>query len=56
MTSPVNIGNPDEHTIQEFASLIKGMINASSKVCAIQLKTIVNRVTFQSLDVYQSIS
>merc|ERR1719362_2303378 len=26
ITSPVNIGNPDEHTIEEFATIIKDMV------------------------------
>ena len=30
--SPVNLGNPDEHTISEFAQIIKQKINSSSKL------------------------
>ena len=25
-TQPVNIGNPDEHTINDFAKIIKGLV------------------------------
>ena len=32
ISSPVNIGNPDEHTMNEFASIIKDMIKSSSKM------------------------
>ena len=32
ITSPVNIGNPDEHTIEEFATIIKEMVGTSSKI------------------------
>ena len=32
ITSPVNIGNPDEHTIKEFATIIKTLVNSSSKI------------------------
>uniref|UniRef100_A0A2P2I9U1 UDP-glucuronic acid decarboxylase 1 n=1 Tax=Hirondellea gigas TaxID=1518452 RepID=A0A2P2I9U1_9CRUS len=29
---PVNLGNPDEHTIDEFATIILGMVGGSSRV------------------------
>lgn len=32
MSLPVNIGNPEEHTIVEFAQLIKKLIGSSSKI------------------------
>ena len=32
MTLPVNVGNPDEHTIKEFATIIKDLTNSQSKV------------------------
>ena len=32
VSSPVNIGNPDEHTIVEFATIIKKMVNSDSKI------------------------
>lgn len=32
ITSPVNIGNPDEHTIEEFATIIKDMVGTNSKI------------------------
>ena len=32
ITSPVNIGNPDEHTISEFADLIIRLTGSSSRV------------------------
>ena len=32
VSSPVNIGNPDEHTILEFAQLVKKMTNSSSDI------------------------
>merc|ERR1712223_165264 len=32
ITSPVNVGNPDEHTIKEFATIIKDLTNSESKV------------------------
>ena len=32
ISSPVNIGNPDEHTISEFATIIKRMVKSSSKI------------------------
>ena len=32
MTLPVNVGNPDEHTIKEFATIIKDLTNSHSKV------------------------
>jgi nucleoside-diphosphate-sugar epimerase len=28
VTDPVNLGNPEEHTIEEFASIIKGLTSA----------------------------
>lgn len=31
-TSPVNIGNPDEHTIKDFATIIKEMVGSNSKI------------------------
>ncbi|KAK5644765.1 hypothetical protein RI129_006065 [Pyrocoelia pectoralis] len=31
-TLPVNIGNPSEHTINEFATIIKGMIGGNSEI------------------------
>lgn len=30
ITSPVNVGNPDEHTIEEFATIIKDMVGPTS--------------------------
>ena len=32
VTLPVNVGNPDEHTIKEFATIIKDLTNSQSKV------------------------
>merc|ERR1711953_249126 len=32
VTLPVNVGNPDEHTIKEFATIIKDLTNSHSKV------------------------
>lgn len=32
ITAPVNVGNPDEHTIKEFATIIKGLTKSNSKV------------------------
>ena len=31
-SSPVNLGNPDEHTILEFAELIKWQVNSTSEI------------------------
>ena len=31
-SSPVNIGNPDEHTIQQFATIIKDMVASQSEI------------------------
>lgn len=31
-TQPVNIGNPEEHSIKEFADLIKGMVGGESEI------------------------
>ena len=31
-SSPVNIGNPDEHTIEHFATIIKDMVASASKI------------------------
>merc|ERR1711976_395792 len=32
VSSPVNIGNPDEHTIQDFAEIIKKLVNSKSTI------------------------
>ena len=32
ITSPVNIGNPDEHTISEFAELIIRLTSSNSRI------------------------
>ena len=32
ISSPVNIGNPDEHTISQFATLIKEMVKSNSEI------------------------
>ncbi|CAG8492983.1 4357_t:CDS:2 [Acaulospora colombiana] len=31
-TEPINLGNPDEYTIREFAELIRSEVNSSSKI------------------------
>ncbi|XP_055979064.1 UDP-glucuronic acid decarboxylase 1 isoform X3 [Sorex fumeus] len=32
VSSPVNLGNPEEHTILEFAQLIKGLVGSGSEI------------------------
>jgi len=32
VNDPVNLGNPDEHTIKEFANIIKNLTNSKSKI------------------------
>ena len=32
INDPINLGNPDEHTISEFASIIKGISNSGSEI------------------------
>jgi len=39
VSSPVNIGNPDEYTIVEFAHLVKKMTNSSSEIVHKQAAT-----------------
>ena len=39
VSTPVNIGNPDEHTIAEFAYLLKKMTNSSSEIVHKQAAT-----------------
>ena len=32
INDPINLGNPDEHTISEFASIVKGISNSGSEI------------------------
>jgi len=38
-TTPVNIGNPDEHTISDFAKIIKDMVGSTSEITHLEAAT-----------------